>query len=627
MEVLEKEKTSKLLIIFYILGALFFTVGILFKYVLNTLNISVLLEYIAFSIGYIFIAYDVFIDCIEEWKEKEIFNESLLMIIASIAAIIIREEIEAYLLIILSIIGEHLEHIARRRTESSILDMINLTVDEVTLENGEVIETKDAKIGDIIIVKAGEIVPLDGIVFKGNSYLDTKKMTGETMPQEASVGSMVISGSINQTGVLYIKVTNEYENSASNKLLNLVKEAKEKKSKAESFISKFASIYTPTVILLSIAIFFIQKFLVGNDINSSVYNAATILVISCPCSLVISVPLSFYTGLGKCSSEGILVRGSEYLEEASKINTLIFDKTGTLTEGNFSVTNIELFDIDKEISMSIIYKMEQLSTHPISSVLVDYSRDYSKDIELNNIKEIPGLGLYSRYDNKEVYLGGKNTLKHLNIESNIDEYSTVYLIIDNVIKTKVFLKDTLRDETKSSIDFFKSRNIKSYMLTGDNHKVAEEISRELSLDGYKAELLPDQKLSYLKEYISLNKKGCLAYIGDGMNDAPSLKLADIGIAMGPSSSEAAKEAADIVILKDDISKVKELYQISKYTHKIAVFNIAFALLIKLISILLISFGLLSFLGAYILVVGLFADTGVSLLCILNSTRIRKHKYN
>ena len=626
-EELEVEKKSnKLDIILYILGGLLFASGLVFKYLVEESTLCVVLEYISFSIGYLCVAHTVFIDCIEEWKEKEIFNESLLMIIASIAAIVIREEIEAFLLIILSIIGEHLEHAARRRTESSILDMINLTVDEVTLENGNVIETKDAKIGDIIIVKVGELIPLDGEVVKGDSYLDTKKMTGEPMPQEVSTGSKVISGSLNQTGVLYIKVLKEYEDSASHKLIDLVEEAKNKKAKSESFISKFASIYTPVVIILAFVIFFVQKFAMSMGTHESIYNSATILVISCPCALVISVPLSFYTGLGKCSSEGILVRGSEYLENASKIDTLIFDKTGTLTEGNFSVNNVEFFDIDKELSLSIINKMESYSTHPISEVLKDYTKDYNRDITLENIKEIPGLGLYSIYDSKDIYLGGKNTLKHLNIECNDEESSTVYLIIDGIVKTKVFLKDTLRLETKDSVEFFKSKKIKSYMLTGDNYSVAEEISNELELDGFKAELLPDQKLESLKEYLS-TRKGCLAYIGDGMNDAPSLKLADLGIAMGPSSSEAAKEASDIVILKEDISKVKDLYQISKYTHSIAISNIIFALVVKLISIILISFGLLSFIGAYILVVGLLADTGVSLLCILNSTRIRTHNYN
>ncbi|MCR5741488.1 MAG: cadmium-translocating P-type ATPase [Gammaproteobacteria bacterium] len=625
---MEEKENKKLELILYIVGALFFIAGILFKYVFNNLSISVILEYVLFSISFILIGHDVILDMIEEFKEGNIFNEGLLMVIASIAAIVIREEIEAHVLIVLSIIGEIIEDYARDKTEENIEETLNLKVDTVRLETGELKRVEDIVIGDIFSVKVGEVIPVEGIVINGESDLDTKRMTGEAMPLAVSKNDKVLSGTINLSGVLIIEATTTYENSSSKKLLDLVKEAKEKKSKAESFIEKFSKFYTPIVILIAISLFFIQYYLVKLDFNQALIYSATILVSACPCAIIISIPLSFYTGIGRASKEGILVRGSEYLESFSNVGTIVFDKTGTLTEGEFKIENIEYINIDEILAQKLLVTIESYSNHPVARAFKEQFENRivnDKDF-ITNIKEVPGLGMEALYHSHKVLVGGLNTLKKLGLSVNKECSNTsVFLIIDNEIKAIVTLKDILKDSSPRVISYLKKNKSLVYMLTGDKEKEASVVKEELGLDGFKANCLPEEKIKYLNEYISEKGDKTLAYIGDGINDAPSLKLADIGIAMGKESSEAAKEASDIVILNDDIIKVKELHQISKFTHKIAFIDVLFALFIKASVIVLISLNLLSFLGSYVFIVGLLSDTGLALVCILISRIISKYK--
>ncbi len=621
-------------IILYSLGVLFLVPAILFKYVFNTYSYSIYLEYVFFVIAFIFIAHNTIADMIEEFKEGEIFNEGLLMIIASIAAIVIRDEIEAIILITLSAIGEALEHLDRKRSESQIKDMIDLKTDEVTLENGDIIESALAQIDDIIMIKPGERIPLDSIVVKGNSLIDTKTMTGEPVPVEVSEGSTLISGTLNLNGVIYAKVTKLYSDSTVSKLNKLIEEAKEKKSKSEDFIEKFSRYYTPIIIIISILAFILSYFVFKNDLNTALRNSATMLVISCPCALVISVPLSFYTGLGRASKEGIMVRGSEYLESMSKISEVIFDKTGTLTEGSFVVDSILYQDIDESLALKLLATIESTSTHPIAKVLSETFSKYIDKSLVSDIKEEPGYGLSAKYGERIVYVGGPKMMDKLTI-SDPDLSSvgtTIYLIVGEMDnhgysyqrKLKIVLKDKLKDNALEAINYFKANNIKTYMMTGDNEAVASELSNKLSLDGFKASCLPENKIEYLKEHLN-NKEGLLAYIGDGMNDAPSLRMSDIGISIGMDSSEEAKEASDVVIYHNDIKKVEDLHKISKYTRKITIMNIIFSLALKVISLVLLSFNLLEFLGSYLMLLGLFMDTGVTLLCILNTIRISKYR--
>lgn len=611
-------------LVMYIVGLIFLISGILFKY---AFNLGALYPYLFFIISFILIGHHLFIGCLNEFKEKNIFNEEILMIIAGVAALIIDEGLEANMLVILYTFAEILEDLAHERAEKSIEEMMNITVDEVTLIDGSIIKTKDAKIGDHIIVKAGELIPLDSIVIDGSSSLDTKKMTGEPIPKDIEKGSFALSGCLNLSGVITLEVKKELDDSESSKLKKLIEEAKEKKSKAESFVDKFSKIYTPLVIGLAIAIFFIEWLIVKISVSNALNYALTLLVISCPCAFVISVPLSFYTGLGRASKDAIMVRGSEYLEAMNNLSTIVFDKTGTLTSGDFKIDDILFSGISKEEGLKLIGTLESYSNHPIANVLSSEFKDYVSKDDITDIIEVAGLGIKAKYQEKDVYCGGSKVLSLYNLKP-LKEYdlgTVVYLIYDSKVVIQVELRDNIREETYASIKYLREKNVRCYMLTGDKEGVANDVATSLSLDGYEAECLPENKIDHLKEFIKTKGKGNIAYIGDGLNDAPSLKLSDIGIAMGPDSSEAAKEAADVVILKNDLSLIKNLYKIAKFTHFIAFMNIIFALSIKFITMILVSLNLLSFLGSYIIIAGLLADTGVTLLCILNTIRIRKMK--
>ena len=615
-----------MMLIAYAFGIVFFVLGCIFKYALKY-DIYALFSFIA---SYLFLGYQIFIACFQEFKERNIFNEELLMIIASIGALATKEEVEAIALVILYIIGEYLERIAEERSEKSIEAMMNLKVDEVTLESGQVIPTKDAVVGDIIVIRVGDLIPLDGVVVSGASLIDTKKMTGESLPVEVSKDSPLLSGTLNLKAVLKMRVLKEEKDSEANKLSDLIKEAETKKSHAESFITKFSKFYTPSVMILAFLVFIMDRFVLQMATDISLNNAFVFLVIGCPCALVISVPLSFSMGIGRASKEAIMVRGSNYLESMAKLKTLVFDKTGTLTEGNFEVQEVKIYnDIKIEEAIKIVASIESYSTHPIARVLADYGKNNCNKNIVTDIIEVPGLGLKAKYDNVDCLIGSSRILSSLNLVDpyQIERGTTVYLVTNNKLAARFTLYDKVKDQTKEALTYLRKAGIKEYMLTGDSDDNASWVSDSLGLDNYEAGLLPDQKLSSLKTYLNKEKRGTLAYVGDGMNDAPSLKLADIGIAMGLNSSEAAKEASDVVILKDDIAKVKDFYLIAKKTHKIAKENIIFALTVKLLIMVLVLSNLLSHLSGFLMILGLLADTGVTLLLILNSTRIFHFKIN
>lgn len=607
----------------YVLSLILLTLGIIFKFVKPNL----VLEIVFFSLSYLFIGHKVFISCIDEFKEGNIFNEELLMIIASIGALIIKEEIEAIALVVLYSIGELIEDRITDKTLDSIKDMMNLSVDEVMLEDGRIIETKDAKVDDIIIVKPGELIPLDGIVVDGISNIDTKKMTGEPLPQYASPSSNVISGTLNQTGLLKIRVVNEKKDSQSTKLLELINEANSKKSKAEKFIDKFSKLYTPIIILTALVLFLVQFLVLKYSLTTALNNMFVVLVISCPCAIVISIPLAYSASLGRASKSSIMVKSSAYIEEMSKLKSIVFDKTGTLTEGNFSVKNVETYNnFDKLEAIKIIATLESYSNHPIAKILYEYGKEYINSTEVSNYNEYPGLGIEAVYNGLNCKVGSYKFLKEYIDSKDLNtDNTTVYLVINNKLISCVILSDSLRESSKNTINHFKLNGIKTYLLTGDSKDSAAQVSNELSIDDYKYNLLPSDKLDYLTEYINDKSNRNLAYIGDGFNDTPCLKLSDIGIAMGLDSADAAKEASDVVILSNDISKVKELYLISKKTHLIALFNLVFAILIKAAAIVIASLGILSSLNGLLMLISIFADVGVALICILNSCRVLNYK--
>ena len=611
-------------IISYSLGLLLFGLGIIFKYVEE----NTLFRITSFVMSYIFIGHEVLLSCFNEFNEKNIFNEELLMIIASIGALAIGEEIEAIALVILYTIGEFVEDKVTDKALDSIKEMMHMTVDEVTLEDGRVLNIDDVSLGDVIVVKPFEVIPLDGEVVDGESSIDTKKMTGEALLQYVAKGSPVISGTLNQNGLLKIKVLKENHDSEANKLEQLINEASEKKSKAESFVEKFSKIYTPIVLSVALLIFIVQFFIMKLDIKTSFNNMFVALVISCPCAIVISVPLAYSAAVGKASRISVIVRSTAYIEEMSKLKAIVLDKTGTLTEGNFTVSKFELFGdkYKEEDVLPVIASLEAYSTHPIGKLLsLHYSSHINKDLVIS-FEETPGMGITAKYGDLLCILGSRSYISNY-VEISIGEsgYTEVYLLINNELVSRIILNDKTKHSAYNALNVFKNNNIKTYLLTGDNYNNTLQLSNELGINHFETGLLPSGKLGFVEDYLKDKTNRSLAYVGDGMNDAACLKIADIGIAMGYDSSDAAKEAADVVVLSSDISKVSDLYKISVRTHRIALFNLIFSILIKLLAVVIALAGLLSSLNGLLMLIGIFADVGVALICVFNSSRILRFK--
>ncbi len=573
-----------------------------------------------FLIGYLSIGYEVIFEALKNVRKKT-FGEEFLMSIASIGAFTIGEYPEAIAVMLFFQVGEMFEEYAEDRSKKSIESLMNLKPDTANVKERENIVTKTpekVKIGDIILVTPGERVPLDGIVVSGEALIDTSALTGESVPRAVKVNSEILSGVIDTNGVLEIKVTKEFQESTLSKILNLVENAGEKKAHTEKFITKFARIYTPIVILLAVLILAFPTIILKQDLNTWLYRALSFLVVSCPCALVVSVPLSFFGGIGGASRRGILVKGSNYLELLSKLETIVFDKTGTLTKGNFKVQNVEAIE-EKDELLKIAAYVESFSNHPIAkSILESYGKEINKQ-EVTEYEEISGNGVTANIKGQKVHLGNSKLMSKIGIE--IEESKTastiVYIAIDRQYAGKIEISDEIKEDSTKAIEKLKNQGIKkTVMLTGDRKQVGEEVAKKLKIDKVYTELLPTDKVEKLQKILD-KKKGKVAFVGDGLNDAPALAMADIGIAMGGYGTDAAIEAADIVIMTDEPLKICEAINVARKTMKISKENIVFAISLKLITLLLVFFGVATMWEA------VFADVGVTVLATLNSLRTLK----
>lgn len=564
-------------------------------------------------ISYVFISKEVYFNAFKNIREGKIFDENFLMIIATLGAFYIGEYPEAVLVMLLFSIGEYLSDLAVDNSKKAIVELMDLRSDKINLKNVGITDVSNAKIGDIFVVAPGEKVALDGIVIKGESHLDTSSLTGEAVPRAVYKNSDVLSGTINLEGVLEVKATKTFETSTASKIIEILEKSEEKKTKTEKFITKFSKVYTPIVVLLAVFIVIIPTILGGN-FNTWLYRALEMLVISCPCALVISVPLGYFSGIGKCSKEGILVKGSNILDDLVNVNTIIFDKTGTITEGVFEVTKIVSKNKKDDELLILAAAAESNSNHPIA---LSIKKAYGKEIKskITNAKEISGAGISCIIGKDNILVGNKKLLKYnkIDVEENKELGTIVYVAKNKKLLGYIVISDKIKTNAKESLDKLRNDGISNLiMLSGDAEEVVNIISKKLNLDKAYGNLLPQDKVNILEEYKKYNKT---AFVGDGINDAPVIKLADVGIAMGGIGSDATIEASDIVLMKDDLSNLADAIKISKITKKIVLSNIIFAIMFKIIMLVL------AILGITPIWLAVFADVGVTIISVLNSLRI------
>lgn len=572
--------------------------------------------------AYLIVGVDIVLRAIKNIFKGEIFDENFLMAIATVGAICIGEYPEAVMVMLLYQIGEKLQDNAVEKSKQSISSLMNIRPDYANVEiNGELIKKnpENVKIGDIIKVKAGEKIPLDGKIIDGEASIDTSALTGESVPRTVKIGDKAVSGCINTNGVLTIKVEKEFGQSTVSKILELVEHASSKKAKAENFITKFARYYTPIVVFGAIALTAIPPLLFDAQFSIWFQRALTFLVISCPCALVISVPLGFFAGIGGASKSGILIKGACYIEALSRPYAVVFDKTGTLTKGTFKVTKIQPVEkITADELLKYAAYAENYSTHPIATSLKEtYGRNIDTSL-IGNVEEISGNGIKAQIDNSEILVGNNKLMTKFGINyiSQQNAGTVIYVAKNNEFVGSITISDELKTDSKATIKNLNKKQIKTVMLTGDNSIPAEYIAKELDIPKVYSELLPAQKVEKLEELIS-TQKGSVIFVGDGINDAPVLTRADVGIAMGGLGSDAAIEAADVVIMNDNPSKVVSAIKIAQKTMQIVKENIIFALGIKILFLILGAFGVITMWGA------VFADVGVTLIAVLNSLRALK----
>ena len=587
----------------------------------SLLSISTEIKLILYIIAYLVVGFSVILKAVKNIFSGEIFDENFLMGIATIGAFITGEYLEAVLVMLLYQIGELFQSYAVGKSRKQVSELMDIRPDYANIEKaGEIVKVNPEEInpGQKIIVTQGEKIPLDGIVEKGESMVDTSALTGESVPRRATVGDSILSGCINKTGILTIKVTKEFEESTASKILDLVENASNKKAKAENFITKFARYYTPIVVILALILAFLPPLLIKElTLLECVKRAMTFLVISCPCALVISVPLGFFGGIGGASKQGILIKGSNYIEALSNTKTIVFDKTGTLTEGCFQVVKIE--SENKEKLLDIATLSESFSSHPIAlAVKEKYHKEVDKK-RIKNIKEIAGKGISAKIDNKKVYVGNDKLMQENKISfPKVEEVGTIiYVAEEKECLGYMVIADKVKENAKKTIDTLKNKNHieTTIMLTGDKKEIANHIAKQVGIDKVYSELLPKDKVDKLEMILHKQQKNNkVAFVGDGMNDAPVLTRSDIGIAMGALGSDAAIEAADVVIMDDDISKISDAILISQRTIQIVKQNIYFAIGIKIFFLLLGALGVANMMEA------VFADVGVSVMAILNSMR-------
>ena len=587
-------------------------------------NVNNIISIILFSISYLVIGYDILLKAIKNIKRGRIFDENFLMAVATIGAICINELAEAVTVMLFYQIGELFQDYAVNKSRKSIAELMDIRPDyaNVIREDKHIkVNPSLVKVGEIILVKPGEKIPLDGIVVEGTSMLNTLALTGESVPRRVNVNDEVLSGCINNEGILKIKVTKNFNNSTVSKILDLVENASSRKSNSENFITKFAKYYTPTVVIIAVILAIFPPLILNQSFSIWIYRALSFLVVSCPCALVVSIPLSFFGGLGASSQIGVLVKGSNYLEALSNVNVIVCDKTGTLTEGVFEVQEISPVDISKEELLMYATYAESFSNHPISLSL---KNSYDKKINTKKItdtKEISGKGVYAKIEGKDILVGNEKLMDEYKIKFKKSNFvgTIIYVAIDNKYAGYIGISDKIKDDSYKAIKLFKINNInKIIMLTGDKDEISKNVYNELKLDGYYSELLPQDKVKIVEDLIKeKSNEDKLLFIGDGINDAPVLALSDIGVAMGGIGSDAAIEAADVVIMTDEPSKIASVINISKKTMKIVKENIIFAISVKIIVLILSMLGIATMWSA------VFADVGVSVLAILNALRILK----
>lgn len=597
-------------------------------------QLAVWQQLIVFLVPYVLISYDVLGEAWEGIMERDPFNEDFLMSVATIGALLIgfipgaeTQFPEAVFVMLFFQVGEVFEDYAEDKSRDSISELMNIRPDKANLEtngNIEVVDPSMVRVGDIIMVKPGEIVPLDGVVVDGVSSLNTVALTGESVPREIAVGGEVLSGCVNISGVLKVKVKKLFGESTASKIINLVEQAGERKSKSENFIRRFAHVYTPIVVFAAIALAVIPSLITG-DVALWVYRALTFLVVSCPCALVISVPLTFFGGIGGASRNGILIKGANYMDTLAKIGTVVFDKTGTLTKGVFAVDAVHPEEYDEKELLSIAAAVEQYSTHPIAVALREASAVEAANSKIENVEEIAGHGVKAVVDGKQVSVGNEKLMNSLGITLNACEEckhhagTVVHVAIDDMYAGHIVISDQIKSDSKEAISALKKLGVeKTVMLTGDQQRVAEHVAKQLQLDDYYAQLLPADKVSKVEQMLSAKPSGThLAFVGDGINDAPVLARADVGIAMGALGSDAAIEAADVVLMDDKPSKIAQAIRIARKTILIAKENVWFAIIVKVAILLFTAAGLL---GSLAMAIAVFGDVGVMVLCVLNATR-------
>lgn len=585
---------------------------------------NVTLKIILYFIAYIVVSYEVIINAVKNILKGKIFDENFLMALATIGAICIKEYPEAVTVMLLYQIGELFQDYAVNKSRKSISELMDIKPDYAWLlknNKSSKVDPGDINIGDIIVVKAGEKIPLDGIIVEGESMLNTVALTGEAPYRKVQVNDEVISGCINVNGTLKVKVTKTYENSTVSKILDLVENASNKKTKSENFITKFAKYYTPIVVIIAVILAFIPPFVTHSSFTPWIYRALSFLVVSCPCALVISVPLSFFGGIGAASRDGILIKGSNYLEKLANCEIIVCDKTGTLTEGVFKVQKVVSKDYNEEDLLFYASAAEYYSNHPIALSLKEASQ---KEVDINkikNTKEYAGKGVEISYDRKKIIVGNEKLFKDkkIEIEEVSDKGTIIFVAVNNKYAGYIVISDKIKDDSYVAMELFKNSSInKVVMLTGDKESASKDVCDELDIDEYYSELLPQDKVEIVEKLMKQkNPSNSLVFIGDGINDAPVLALCDIGISMGAIGSDAAIEASDVVIMTDEISKVSKAINISKKTMRIVRENIIFAIAVKVAILILASIGVADMWAA------VFADVGVSFLAILNALRLLK----
>jgi len=627
-------KKQKKLLLRIIIAAVFFIPLYLISEDIVHVEIPKIALIIMFLIPYLLVGYDILRKAFKGICNRQVFDENFLMAVATIGAIVLGEYGEGVAVMLLYQVGELFQSYAVGKSRRNITELMDIRPDYANLETEDGIEKVDpdeVEIGSIIVVKPGEKIPLDGVIEEGSSSLNTSALTGESKPREVSEGSEVLSGSINMTGVLRVRTTTEFDDSTASKILDLVENAASRKSKSENFISKFAKYYTPIVCCAALALAVLPPlFIMLTKLGLSGYEsvgalwinwvlrACTFLVISCPCAVVISIPLSFFAGLGGASKQGILIKGSNYLETLSQVKTVAFDKTGTITKGNFAVTAVHHSPLDDAELLEYTALAECHSSHPISRSLKDAHGKYIDPARVSEVQEISGHGVIAKVDGKDVAVGNEKLMARVGAEYQPCSHAgtIIHVALDGVYCGHIVISDELKENSKEAMQALRRAGVtKTVMLTGDARSVAERVAQDVGLTDYRAELLPADKVSCVEELLGeCAGNGRLAFVGDGINDAPVLSRADIGIAMGALGSDAAIEAADVVLMDDDPLKIAKAIRISRKCIGIVKQNIAFALGVKLICLVLAALGIAN------MWVAIIADVGVMILAVLNAIR-------